>query len=106
MNNINESVPIMNSAQYGSVRAVAQVDNSRDNDILNALEAVSSRLSAIEQRVERTEERLEASPARAGLQQSPGTVLTSTHRSETWQQDRIQLTVMPSVHTLRSSQMI
>ena len=75
---MSESEPVMNSAQSDSVRAVAQGITSRDNDILHALEAVSSRLSAIEQRIERTEERLDASPARVGLQQSPGTASTST----------------------------
>ena len=105
MNNLDSDEPLMDSAQSGSVRAGAQTSNNRDNDILHALEAVSSRLSAIEQRIECTEERLDASPARVGLQQLPGAA-SSSQRSDAWQQDRMQDTIMPSVNTLRSSQMI
>ena len=59
----------------------------------------------IEQRIEHTEERLNASPALAGLQQLPGRASTSI-QSDSWHQDRIQDTVVPSVQTLRSSQII
>ena len=57
MNSVSDIETDMNSAQSGSVRAAAQAGNNRDNDILHALEAVSSRLSAIEQCIEPTEER-------------------------------------------------
>ena len=77
---------IMNSDEANKARADAP-GPSRDNDILQALEAVSSRLSAIE-----VEERLDASPAQVGLSKSPGQASMSTN-DDAWNQD----TVVPSV---------
>ena len=74
---------------------------SRDNDILQALEAVSSRLSAIEHRTECTEERLDASPAQVGLSASPGQASTSTN-DDAWN----QYTVVPLVQALNNSKLI
>ena len=91
---------IMNSEEANDARADTP-DLSRNNDILSALEAVSSRFSAIEHRIERTEERLDASPAQVGLPTSPSQASTSTN-NETWNQD----TVVPSVQTLKNSQLI
>ena len=90
---------IMNSDEANDARADAP-GPSRDNDILQALEAVSSRLSAIEHRIERTEERLDASPAQVGLSKSPGQASTSTN-DDTWNQD----TVVPSLQALKNSQL-
>ena len=91
----------MNSDEANKARADAKEGPYRDNDILHALEAVSSRLSSIEQRIERTEEGLDASPAQVGLSKSPGQASTST-RNESWSQD----TVVPSVQALKTSQLI
>ena len=63
VNSISETEDLnysLTNSEPSSVRADTQ---SRDNDILTALQAVSPRLSAIEQRIEHTEEKLEAAPA-------------------------------------------
>ena len=90
----------MNSVEFSSVRATAQ---SRDNDIISALQAVSSRLSAIEQRIER--EGGEAAPAQTGSQQTHTEASTSAV-SDPWKADKGQDTVVPSIQALRSSQLI
>ena len=101
MNSINETEDLNDSltnSESSFVRADAQ---SRDNDIINALQAVSSRLSAIEQRIERTEEKLETAPAQTGPQNLPEKPSPNVS-SNTWSQD----TVVPSIQALQGSQLI
>ena len=105
VNSINETEDLNNSltnSDSSSIRADAQ---SRDNDIINALQAVSLRLSAIEQRIERTEEKLEAAPAQTGPQSLPEKPLPNVS-SNIWSIDQHQDTVIPSIQTLQGSQMI
>ena len=105
VNSINVTKDLNDSlidSESSSVTADAQ---SRDNDIINALQAVSSRLSTIEQRIERTEKKLEAAHAQTGLQNLPEKPSTSASRN-IWSMDQHQDTVVPSIQALQGSQLI